>query len=258
MDAGASESDPRCAKAGTRGSGLSAPHGVTQSSDALPRSHTQWLHTGKFGLLCEVPPPLILHSRLVYNNRVNGSNHALYSLNSSRVLVFKHGGSPWDAVPLHARGGKVGDVFFEDISSAGFYFEPGQSIWARQFNTEQHHQVPGDATCDGCSVWILGHKTEGPITVLRVSNAGTAVVLGSYYYPVNHVDSSTPVYEVDNTSWLCASFVQSGGYQWLLNVTTTGLGNRTVAALPASAAGRRGGGSLVSLLVQSPSQRSDR
>lgn len=167
-------------------------------------------------------------------------------------MVAKHGGGSWDDAPLLDRVAVPGDVMLENVATAGLRMRAGQRLWARQFDTENHHEVPGDLTCDGCSAWILGHKTEGPITVLRGINGARVQVLGSLYYPVDRTNASTPVYQMDESSVLTASFVQTGGYRWLLNVTREGTEDQTVAALPKSASHARGGGSIVSLLVQQP------
>jgi len=100
----------------------------------------------------------------------------------SRTVAFRDCKGRYEAAP------GAGDVFFDDYCGAGsegLIFQPGQKVWARQFNTEDR-----SADCTvfpvvrnyGADIWILGQKTEGNTTVNATYNGGRTELLGGYNY----------------------------------------------------------------------------
>jgi uncharacterized protein YjdB len=80
-----------------------------------------------------------------------------------------------------------GRLFVEDVSSlCQWNFAYPQQVYARQFNPEGH-QVPSNQPLvhkNGGSMWILGIKTEWPITAISTYNGSFTEILGGQMYPV--------------------------------------------------------------------------
>ncbi len=97
---------------------------------------------------------------------------------SSRTLVITH---------CKGVGGKftgTGELFFYDCGSGvrrPMAFLGGQSVWIRQLSNE-----PRDGATHllnrGGRVWILGHKTEMPGTLIETTAAGRTELLGGFAY----------------------------------------------------------------------------
>jgi len=72
-----------------------------------------------------------------------------------------------------------GDLFIENCVGGSWVFNnPGQKIWARQFDVELNgpHVVN-----NGCSLWVLGFKTERPGIQIDTTNGATEVLGGELY-----------------------------------------------------------------------------
>jgi len=85
-----------------------------------------------------------------------------------------------------ARNG-AGAVFIEDSmlgygTSGGptIAFYPSQHVWARQLNLEQ--KSSDKLHCDGCTLWVLGYKTEQPSPALVLSHHARAEIFGFFFY----------------------------------------------------------------------------
>ena len=95
------------------------------------------------------------------------------------------------------------------MAPRGFFNFPGQKIWARQFNTEGNTAptggYPAKAVNVGCTLWILGSKSEDHGTVISTTQGGATEVLGSYLYPVHDEKRDPllpePVFDVQNASF---------------------------------------------------------
>lgn len=81
----------------------------------------------------------------------------------------------------------AGDLYVEDsiLASRGgesrpVQFYAHQHIWARQLNLEQH-TLP-KFTCSGCSIWVLGYKTELPTPSIVLTNGAKAEIFGFFFY----------------------------------------------------------------------------
>lgn len=81
----------------------------------------------------------------------------------------------------------AGDLYIEDsiLASRGGETRPvrfyaHQHIWARQLNLEQHTQPK--FICSGCSIWVLGYKTEEPTPSLVLTNGAQAEIFGFFFY----------------------------------------------------------------------------
>lgn len=71
----------------------------------------------------------------------------------------------------------------------------GQTVWARQLNTEQK-----DLNClnDGGDLWILGMKDEEDGTLIKTINGGRTELLGGVCMPLD-VDTDHPGYVIENS-----------------------------------------------------------
>ncbi|MEQ9443240.1 MAG: glycosyl hydrolase family 28-related protein [Cyclobacteriaceae bacterium] len=97
--------------------------------------------------------------------------------NSSKTLVLRHldhGGYE------NTTQGK-GKLFVEDVQGKPYRIKYGQKVWARQLNAEK------DANplikVENSTLWLLGYKTEGPLTVAETIG-GSTEVLGGLIYPL--------------------------------------------------------------------------
>jgi hypothetical protein len=91
-----------------------------------------------------------------------------------RPVVLKHGNYSYSAQP------GAGDLFLEDVELAPHRVQPGQRVWARQYNNEYGGVK---ITNDGGDLWILGLKTERTGTVIETTGGGRTELLGTLIYP---------------------------------------------------------------------------
>lgn len=85
-----------------------------------------------------------------------------------------------------ARDG-AGDLYVEDsilasraAESRPVKFYASQHLWARQLNLEQHSLAKLD--CSGCTLWILGYKTEQSTPSLVLTDGARAAIFGFFFY----------------------------------------------------------------------------
>jgi hypothetical protein len=98
-----------------------------------------------------------------------------------RPLVLRHGGYRY-ASTLGA-----GPLFLDDVETGAVQIQPGQPVWARQWNNEH----PGTKiTNAGGDLWILGLKTEAAGTVIDTGPGGRTELLGTIIYPSRRVPTA--------------------------------------------------------------------
>lgn len=85
----------------------------------------------------------------------------------------------------------TGRMFIEDTVLRPVLVNYPQQLWARQLNPE-NGSMPLVENHGGV-VWILGLKTEGPVTVVKTVRGFTQVV-GGLTYPTRAVPSDIPLY----------------------------------------------------------------
>ena len=80
----------------------------------------------------------------------------------------------------------AGDLYIEDSmlnSSRGgstLDLYPSQHIWARQLNLEQKNF--DKFHCSGCTLWVLGYKTEQPPSSIVMADHARAEIFGFFFY----------------------------------------------------------------------------
>ncbi len=120
-----------------------------------------------------------------------------------------------------------GDLFVEDSGLNGgangtlpLHFYPSQHIWARQLNLEQ--KVAAKLTCAGCTLWILGYKTEQSSPSMILSAGAQAEVFGFFFYQntAPTADGSASIYLTDSslfaTGWTKVDVPGRGQPNWIV------------------------------------------
>jgi hypothetical protein len=92
----------------------------------------------------------------------------------SRPVVIKHGQYDYFSSP------GAGDLYLEDVVLEPLLVQPGQRVWARQFNNEFGGTKIRN---QGGHLWILGLKTERAGTVIETTGGGKTELLGTLLYP---------------------------------------------------------------------------
>ncbi len=96
----------------------------------------------------------------------------------SRPVVIKRGEYSYTSQP------GAGDLYLEDIVTNSLLIQPGQHVWARQYNNETRGLKIKN---DGGILWILGLKTELSGIVIETLNGGSTELLGTLIYPVEQL-----------------------------------------------------------------------
>jgi hypothetical protein len=126
---------------------------------------------------------------IVEHLRLNGGvEHA-----SAQTLVLRHM-EVLDGGYRNTISG-TGRVFLEDIVARPILVNFPQALWARQLNPE-NGSVPLVENHGG-AVWILGLKTEGPVTAIKTVE-GFTEVLGALTYPTRPVPDQVPLLVNEN------------------------------------------------------------
>lgn len=142
-----------------------------------------------------------------------------------------------------------GKVFLECVVGSDWFFEPGQRVWARQFNTEGFEDQTVVRQGD---LWVLGLKTEQEGMVLRAENARVEII-GGYLTPSHAVrlpgipDDRPAFHLVDSQASIAIQFdgATDRKTQYLNLVREVRAGEQRdlpLAALPLW--GRHGGGTI--------------
>ena len=84
----------------------------------------------------------------------------------------------------------------------------GQTVWARQLNTEQKDLKVRN---DGGDVWILGIKNEEDGTYVQTLNGGRTEILGGTAMPLDFDDFDSPGFEITDASM---SIIIAGHMGW--------------------------------------------
>jgi len=120
-----------------------------------------------------------------------------------------------------------GDFYVEDSvlneganGSIPLTLYSSQHIWARQLNLEQKASIKLE--CIGCSLWVLGYKTEQSSPSLVLSNGAVVEVFGFFFYqnaPPSGVGSSS-IYLTDSslfaTGWTKVDVPGRGQPNWVI------------------------------------------
>ncbi len=100
---------------------------------------------------------------------------------SPKILVLTD--CQLDGGAAYCNSAGCGDLYVENCVGGPWYFTtPGQHIWARQFDVES--APPLKVTNNGCTLWVLGFKTESAGTTIATSGGGRTEILGGLLYPV--------------------------------------------------------------------------
>jgi hypothetical protein len=131
------------------------------ANDPAPTMRVSW---------SEFTTPLFIEGLTIYSasHLAAGIEHA-----SSRALVLIDG----ETRDVRSTAG-AGTIYIEDVV-ARLDVSPGQSVFARQLNTE----TPTGNVNAGGSLWVLGLKTERPLTAITTTSGGRTELQGGVIYP---------------------------------------------------------------------------
>lgn len=130
--------------------------------------------------------------------RINGIvEHA-----SSQTLAIRH----IDISGYRNTAKGKGKLFVEDAIGSPYQINSPQKVWARQLNAE-FGKVPLIQNHGG-TVWILGLKTEGKLTVIETVG-GTTELLGALLYPLHNVPGSIPAF-INDEGHVALSYTITG------------------------------------------------
>lgn len=138
--------------------------------------------------------------------------------NSDRALSLRH--VDIGAYTNTANG--TGDAFFEDVIADSMTVGFGQSVWARQYNTEFGPGTPLIVN-NGANLWFNGLKTEstGSNAFTKVvNNGGATEIHGAQFFPLTDGDDTQPLL-INNGGSLSASFTVNGGDRYPILVQDT-------------------------------------
>ncbi len=139
---------------------------------------------------------------------------------SKRAVALVDGGFRYTSRP------GAGELFIEDMVLGPLTVQPGQKVWARQFNNEADPGAP--KIVNRGTLWILGMKNEQYGTVLAGEPGSRAEILGNQVYPARGVPAGmadTPAYRLTDAALSVsgASFIGFGGqYRYLVEETRKG------------------------------------
>ena len=145
-------------------------------------------------------PPLIIENVEFQNQSQFEGPFFLHT--GSRTVVLKSAKGRYVAAP------GAGDVFFEDYVGADLVFQPGQKVWARQFNLEDATGGPRPLALNtGADMWILGLKTEGAKTAVRTEAGGRTEVHGGVFLPLQQGSvADIPLWEIEDGSFSASGY----------------------------------------------------
>lgn len=114
----------------------------------------------------------------------------------------------------------AGSLYLEDVGMPPFTIQKGQSVWARQLNSEFNGTK---ITNLGGSLWILGLKTEQAGTVIDTQNGGRTELLGGLIYPAAAVPSTDVAFRSTDSSvtYMYAESVYCKGCGYSVQVQET-------------------------------------
>jgi hypothetical protein len=151
----------------------------------------------------------------------------------------------------------AGPLFLEDIVGASWTFT-GQTVWARQFNPERSITI----TNDGGKLWILGLKSEGPLSHFVTNDGGETELLGASFLPnlygqTTNIASGPAFLNTDSSQALVYATDSNNDYEVEVDETRSGKTTDLYRAYATTDAGpkaypRPPGGSMVPLFVGRP------
>ncbi len=157
-------------------------------------------------------PPLIIE---------NGGTNFSFLHSSSRTLVIRHSQGEYSSVR------NSGTLFLEDFETGAVQFQSGQHIWARQYDNEFAEPPRGEhckvamisssaclppagvkTACEGCTLWILGPKTEKGSTNFQLTASARMELFGGFFLPLQANQQSNSVAIESTDSSFKADFLQ--------------------------------------------------
>ncbi len=114
---------------------------------------------------------------------------------ASRPIVYKHGSGTYEN-----RQTEPVTVFLESLANVGFgdkFCPPNTTIYGRGLNDEIKNT--SNFKVYGGTLWVLGHKTEGPTASFEVKQGGVCEVLGGYRNETG-TDQGIPAVINDNSN----------------------------------------------------------
>jgi len=185
----------------------------------------------------------INHLEFYQSKFTSGSPQIVLDVNGNSETPLILDGCPYEACQIHHNGKRTivirdatiysytaqegaGDVFIEDsVLNEGangtlpLNFRASQHVWARQLNLEQ--KASAKLTCAGCSLWILGYKTEQSSASITLSHGAQAEIFGFFFYqnaPPSGSDSAS-IYLADSslfaTGWTKVDVPGRGQPNWI-------------------------------------------
>lgn len=212
------------------------------------------------GTVTVTVPDTVNHILFYQSKRSDNSNYVL-QLNvagtSSTPLVID--GCPYTECNVNHTGSRTivlldsvlnqytaapgaGDLYIEDSILAGTLsatvptFYSSQHIWARHLNLEAHNINKFD--CEGCTIWVLGYKTEEPFPNMILNNGAKGEFFTTFMYSnVAPTGGQLSQIQLSNSSIFISSVIDKvdvagrGNLNWVTetrNATTLNLPTSTV------------------------------
>jgi hypothetical protein len=200
------------------------------------------LYSAKGTTLISVPDT-VSHLEFYQSKFATGSPQIILTIpgSSDRPLIID--GCPYESCQIVHTGSRAivlrdttlhsytaqngaGDLYIEDsiLSAAPIgttvNFYQSQKIWARQLNLEE--QNVSKFNCSGCSIWILGYKTEQFTPSIVLANRARAEVFGFFFYQIEAPtkEGTANIYLTDSslfaTGWTQVDVPGRGQPNWVI------------------------------------------
>ena len=114
---------------------------------------------------------------------------------SKRTLIVS------SAMGINIEGRGSGDIFVEDLSGSLNLYQPGQSAWCRQLNTEVNKTMLHN---NGGKLWLLDIKTEKIGTIIETVNGGITDAAGIFIYSNIGWKDGVPAFIIDESTAVLA------------------------------------------------------
>ncbi|MBB5338424.1 glycosyl hydrolase family 28-related protein [Tunturiibacter gelidoferens] len=158
------------------------------------------------------------------------NNACVITHTGSRTLVLID-----DNTYNYSTAAGAGNLYIDDVilgsnnnpgNTVTFY--PGQQIWARQLDEEPARA--DKITCNGCTLWILGYKTEHNGTDIVATNAQIEI-FGFFYYKLSLAAPDSTTMQITDSNLFATGYenINIAGYgapNWVIetrNGTTSHL-----------------------------------
>lgn len=103
--------------------------------------------------------------------------------------------------------GDAGDLYCSDYCCGRIELAPGQRLWARQLNIEGESS-PQLLVAADVHAWVLGMKTEQPVTACEVS--GRLALIGGFHSVIRQPPPDTPCIKVNDGGAVWCAYGTSG------------------------------------------------